>query len=579
LLKRVWPDTFVEEGSLARNISTLRKVLGKGQEGAEYIETIPKRGYRLVAPVRRISGHVDAAAPAADVRDELLAVAPVPSRGWRRAGVAAATLAILVLGGAAWWNSGKSREERPAVGAISTVRSIAVLPLRNLSGADQEYFSDGITEELITTLAQIGSLRVISGTSTMRYKDTRTPLPEIAKALGVDAVFVGSVQRDGDRVRVIAQLIDGRTDMHLGARAYDERLADVLTLQADVARRIADQVQLRLSAQETRRLSASRAVNPGAYDELLRGQAYRWRGFSEFPRALEHYGRAAAIDPTYAQAYAGLAHTWAAVAEPGSIAAARTAAMRALELDPSLPEAHAALAAVKYREWDWEGGHAESRLALEANPGALAGWFYFALNLATTGQLGEAMTIADQAILSNPLSGAAYHVRGNAFLFSRRYDDAVADYRRGLELDPGYTINRWSLASVYDEMGRPGDAIALLEPHAAQAPEGLLLAAAYAHAGRRSDARRLLERLMGKYQTLEAIHVARVYLALGEREQGLAWIERSVRARMPRAQFMLMPTYDSVRQEPRFRAQVKQLRMPASFQAAEKAAGHQASGG
>jgi len=281
-----------------------------------------------------------------------------------------------------------------------------------------------------------------------------------------------------------------------------------------------------------------------------------------------------AIDPDYAQAYAGLALTWGWVSTPGAIAAARTAAMRALELDPSLPEAHAALASVKYRDWDWEGGHAESRLALEVNPGALDGCFCFALSLGTTGQLQEAMTIADQALLSNPLSGAAYLVRGNTFLFSRRYDDAVADYRRGVELDPEFSDNRWALASVYDSMGRPGDAIALLEPHGQNSSnENLLLASVYAHAGRPSDALRLVERLTGPGQMPEAIHVARVYLSLGDREKGLTWLERSVHEREPRAHFILMPAYDSIRLEPRFRALVRELRMPASFEAAERAVG------
>jgi len=529
----------------------------------------------LDALVSRLLLPDKAARPAAtEARDELIRIASVPSRSRRTAGVVAATLALLILGGAGWWGRASVHEDKRLAGAQASVRSVAVLPLRNLTGADHEYFSDGITEELITALAQVRSLRVISRDSIMRYKDSRPPLPQIAKELGVDAVLQGSIQRDGDRVRVTTQLIDGRTDTHLWARAYDEPLANVLTLQAEIARTIAEQVRLRLSPQEAKRLSASRAVNPAAHDELLHGLAYRWRGLGDVPRALEHYDRALAIDPDYAEAYAGLALAWTLVSAPGSIAAARAAATRALELDPSLPEAHAALAAVKYRDWDWEEGHAESRLALEADPGALDGCYCFALSLGATGRLQEAITIADRAILSNPISGGAYLARGNAFIFLRKYDDAAADYRRGFELDPEFTWNRFALASVYDIMGRPQDAIALLEPIAqASSTESLVLASAYAHAGRRAEAVRLLERLTGAGQMPEATMLARVYLSLGDREKGLASLERSVQAREPLVHFILLPVYDSIRGEPRFRALVKELRMPDSFEAAEKAVG------
>ena len=219
----------------------------------------------------------------------------------------------------------------------------------------KRYFSDGITEELITTLAQIRSLRVISRTSIMRFKDSHTPLRQIARELGVDAVIQGSIQRDGDRVRVTAQLIDARTDTHLWAHAYDERLADVLALQTAVARGIASQVEVRLSPQEAKRLSATRTVVPAMYDAFLRGQALRWRGVADLPRALDQYDRAVSIDPTDAPVYAGLALTWTAFNSPEALAAQRIAATRALELDPDLPEAHAALASLKYRDWDWEG--------------------------------------------------------------------------------------------------------------------------------------------------------------------------------------------------------------------------------
>jgi serine/threonine-protein kinase len=487
-------------------------------------------------------------------------------RRWLVPAAAFLGVVAIVLG----WNV----EGRPdTAGGAASVRSIAVLPLRNLSASRDDYFSDGITEELVTTLAQIRSLRVISRTSIMRFKGSDVPLRQIAQELGVDAVIEGSIQRAGDRVRVTAQLIDARTDTHLWAHAYDERLADVLTLQAAVAREIAGQVAVRLSPEEARRLSAPRAVDPAAHDEFLRGEALRWRGFNDVPRAIEHYDRAVAIDPRYAQAYAGMALAWTGARAPGSNAAARAAAMQAVALDPSLPEGHAALAAVKYRDWDWEGGHAESRLALEANPAALDGCFCYAIALASTGYLSEALAVADQSILGNPLAGAAYLARGNALFFARRYDEAIATYRRGQELDPGYATNRSAVTIVSAETGRPADAVALLEPaDKRDSPlAGLVLATAYAHVGRRSDALQLIARFTGAGQTPDASFVARAYLALGDRDRGLAWLERSVDAHEPNAHFILLSAFDSVRQEPRFRTLVKRMNFSDKFEAAEAA--------
>jgi serine/threonine-protein kinase len=247
--------------------------------------------------------------------------------------------------------------------------------------------------------------------------------------------------------------------------------------------------------------------------------------------------------------------------------------MQALALDPSLPEAHAALASVKYRDWDWEGGHAESRLALEADPAALDGCFCYAILLAATGYLSEALAVADQSILGNPLAGGAYLARGNALVFARRYDEAIATFRRGQELDPGYEPNRIAVAIANAEGGRPADAVALLEAaDKRDSPiEGLVLATAYAHVGRRSDALQLIARFTSAGQTPDAHFVGKAYLALGDRDKGLAWLERSVDAHEPTAHFILASALDSVRQEPRFRALVKRMNLSSRFEAAEAA--------
>jgi TolB-like protein/Tfp pilus assembly protein PilF len=490
-------------------------------------------------------------------------------KGRRRAwSWAALALAVVGTAGVGIWGVAASRSRVASV--ARGVRSIAVLPLRNLSDPSQANFADGMTEELIATLTQIRSLRVVSATSIMRYRDRQVPLRQIASDLGVDAVIDGTLQRDGDRVRVNAQLIDARTDTHLWAHVYDERLADVLALQSKLARAIASQVEIQLSPQETTRLAAVRTVNSAAYDEILLGQAYRWRQTEDLPRALEHYQRAVALDPQSAVAYAGLAATWTLIDEPAARAAARAAALRAVALDMELPEAHAALAAVKYRDWDWEGGDTESRLALAGSPGALDSCFCYGLMLSVTGRLSESLTVADEAILRNPLSGAAHQVKGIALLYARRYNEAEAALRRGLNVDPGFRGNSRLLAQVLIASGRAQEAVALLEQEAkSSALTRLNLAVAYASAGRGPEALQLLAQITASNPAPEAITVAKIHLALGDRRSGLQWLERSADRHEVRTPYLLQPAFDAIRREPRFRALVARLRFPSQFEAFE----------
>ena len=560
LLSAVWPDTFVEEGSLARNVSTLRKVLGEGSGPDRFIETIPKRGYRFLAEVRTFEPVV---APSEHLPP---VVKQAVHRRWTW--VALVMALVVIVGTAVWSLAGAGPRAEP----VARVRSIAVLPLRNLSDASHEYFPDGITEELITTLAQVHSLRVISRTSVMRYKGDTVPLPQIARELDVDAVIEGAIQQSGDRVRVTVQLVDARTDTHLWAHSFDEPLADVLNVQSAIARLVAAEVQIRLSTQETARLAAARPVNSAAHDEFLRGEAFRWQGDQGLHRALEHYDRAIVLDPGYALAYAALSLTWNLLNEPGALAASRTAAERAAQLDPDLPEAHAALAAVKYRDWDWYAGHAESRRAIEASPGVLDGCFCFVMALSATGQLDEAMEVAKQAVLRNPVAGGAFAAQGMAFFLARRYEEAADSFQRGLEVDPADGTNSILLGYAYQNLGRASEAVTLLEqlPWLKGSPAEIYLAQAYAAAGRRDDALRLVAKLVASPGTApEALVVSQTFVTLGDTTRGLDWLEKSVDAHEARAQFVLPPVFDPVRDHPRFRALVARLNLPPEFETAE----------
>ena len=304
LLDRVWEGAAVEEGGLTRNISILRKALGEKPDDHAYIVTAPGKGYRFVADVQH-SGVLEAGP------DDFMPGSPraVPGRRTRPAlwfafgGLAALVAAVLLY----------PFRPRPAVEAKrSPINMLAVLPMDNLSGdSTQDYFADGMTEALIGNLARIRALRIVSRTSVMRFKGDRRPLSQIAQALNVDAIVEGSVQRSSDRVRVSVQLIHAATDTQLWAREYERDLTDILKLQGEVARAIAGEIQVRLTAEERARLTSPGAVNPAAYLEYLLGQHYLWRLTEEdLTRAIEHFDRAIGLDASYAAAHAGLSHAW-----------------------------------------------------------------------------------------------------------------------------------------------------------------------------------------------------------------------------------------------------------------------------
>jgi len=351
IFHRIWPDTFVSDEVLTRSISELRKVFEDSPQEPKYIQTIPKVGYRLVAPVLSEprkgvdTGH----------RKKLATVTAIILLA------AAATLYIL--------------RPRERLASKAVVTSLAVLPLANLSGdASQDYFADGMTDELTTRLSNISALRVISRTSVLHYKNTQKTIPEIARELNVDAVLEGSVLRSGDKVRISAQLIQARTDRHLWAESYERDVRDVLSLQSDVARAVAREIGIQVTPQEDRELTAVKAVNPEANDPYLKG-LYYWGEFTEegMTKAVHYFQDTIQKQPDYAPAYAGLANAYHELAfyiEPKEVMPkGKEAAMRALDLDSSDSEAHAALGWIKWHyDWDWRGAEQEYTRAIELNP-------------------------------------------------------------------------------------------------------------------------------------------------------------------------------------------------------------------
>jgi len=499
LMRTVWRDTVVEENNLSQVVYLLRKALRDGENGSRYIETVPKRGYRFVAGVREIeteegngaggNGVPSSSAPSSSSNNHGGSVAasaaameaPVPEsdfhptpdgngngfktktdsatrRGWiwGMAGGLAIITVVVLLEGASW------RQRLFGDADLGPIRSVAVLPLQNLSNdPSQEYFVDGMTDELITDLAQIREFKVVSKTSIMQYKGTRTPLPQIGRELGVDAVVEGSVLRSGDRVRITAQLIRTATDRHIWAEAYDGDLKDVLSLQARVAEAITNEVKLNLTAEESGRLRRGRAVNPEAFDLYLRGR-YAWnqRNVEGFQKAIEYFDQAIEKDPNFALAYSGLAdcHTLLALYGEGAtgMTKAKAAAEKALQLDGTLAEAHTSLAAVRIlHDWDWAGAEQEFQRALELNPNyAQAHHWYGNLLLGPEGRHDEAISELQRAQELDPLSLIINADIGFAYYLAGRYDLALQAYQKVLAANPNFLPVHFYLSQYYKQTGQ-----------------------------------------------------------------------------------------------------------------------------
>src|SRR6266849_3110287 len=488
LLQLVWPDTIVEENNLNKNVSLLRKALGEGATGQTYIETVPRVGYRFVAAVTEIGSppaalaetspapalspqrEVDAisAAPLIEVRKsaprELLKV-----RIWALA-LGMVLIMTAVFTGAFLWRQPRS-EATPATRRVM----LAVLPFDNLTGdAGQDYFSDGLTEEMITQLGQLNPKRlgVIARTSVMFYKHSPKPLDQIGRELGVEYVIEGSVRRDSNNVRVAVQLIQVKDQTHLWARQYDRELKNLLALQGEIAGKIADEIEFSLGGDvnAANRLSVGpRATSYEAYDLYLKGR-YFWnqRTLAGFSQAAEYFQQAIAKDPKYARAYAGLADTfglmstWNMVPQNEFMPKARAAALKALQIDASVAEAHTSLALVAENyDYDWQAAEKEFRQAIQLDPGYGTAHQWYAECLSFQGRFDEALAESERARQLDPLSVIIARDHGTTLYFSRQYDRAIEQFRAVREMDPNFPRSG-ALIEAYVQKGQFADALAEL---------------------------------------------------------------------------------------------------------------------
>ena len=448
------------------------------------------------------------------------------------------------------------------------IHSLAVMPLKNLSGDPaQEYFADGMTEEVIGRLSTIRGLRVISRTSVMRFKDTHLSAPEIAKTLAVDAFVEGSVIREGNRVRVHAQLIRASTDEHLWSEAYDRELRDVLALQSDVAQAIARRVEVTLTGEEQKRLAAVRPVTPDVYENYLKGRFALSKGNKKanVEESIGYFNEAIRKDPTFAPGYLGLAHAYSYLGtvfiggvpkeeRPKAIVAAR----KALELDPELVEAHVELANMLQTQWHWAEAEVEYRRALDLRPNDATAHSGLAWWLVCQGRVEEAVATRRHGRELDPLAVSGSDVAWDLF-YARRYDDAVQELRSVLAVKPDDAYALWILGFALIANHHPQEAIAVLEK-GASASDGSpaligLLIHAYAQAGRRAEALHLLEDLKQRKQTgyVPAAAFVKAYLGLGEYEQAFFWLDEAYKEQSNILQLLKVhPIFDPVRNDPRF---------------------------
>ena len=553
LVRRVWPEgTFVDfDRGLNKAVLGLREALGDSAENPQFVETLPRKGYRFIASVD-------------SDRQECsdLPTAPHPvsasrSGRWIAALAVLGTLSIVLatnLGGFPRWMTTRLRPN-------SQITALAVIPLENLSrDPDQEYFADGMTDELITNLATISQARVVSRTSVMHYKRSRETLKEIAQELNVDAVVEGTVQRAGNRVRITAQLIQVSTDSHLWAESYEQDLSSILKLQKDVATDIARQVSTIVKP-----IHSTRLVNPAAYVAYLKGRYEFYRYTKEgWQKSIEYFNEAIEGDPAFAPGHVGLAASYLAgvgweALPPEELPKGTAEARKALELDDQLASAHFVMAAAHSQEWRWQDADKEFRRGLELDPNDALGRQWYSNYLLTLGRFQEAIDQQEHARTVDLFSPLINANLAKAFYYARQFDRAITQSQETLKLDPKYRAASIFLERAYRHKGM-ADLAVRARLATADAEEAQTIERAYREAGLPGVLRAEAE----AYQRAGALFdAARCYVQIGEKDLAFSLLEDYYKRHHPGlSRLKVDPDFDPVRSDPRFQNLLRSLGLP-----------------
>jgi TolB-like protein/DNA-binding winged helix-turn-helix (wHTH) protein/Tfp pilus assembly protein PilF len=613
IIEKVWgKGVFLDtDNSINAAIWKIRQILRDDSEKPVFVQTVTGKGYRFIAPVAALSApvvpprsSVDASEPKSALVEPALVV-PHGRIGKKIAGagigdvVAASGYTAAEKRGSRLWrgslltmallaaslflapNFGDYvrtlfRAKGTQASSSRSIRSLAVIPLENLSdNKNDDYFADGMTDELITDLGQRGSLRVISRTSIMQYKGVHKSLPQIARELDVDAVVEGTVLKSGNNIRITAQLIEAATDKHLWAQTYNGSFRDVVALQNEVARAIADQVRIKLTSQQEALLRREQAVDPEAYEDYLKGR-YLWnrRTSGDLQKAITYFERAIARDPKYALAYSGLAQSYVLLAgyelpERDSVASAEAAANKALELDPNLAEPQATLGLIaENHRWEFAEAERRYKLVTELHPNYATGHHWLGEAYLVAGRFSEAQEEFKQAHQLDPLSLMISADAGSAFCFARQYDLCLDELGHTLDLDPNFTgAHAWRALAFEGKAMFPQ---AIVETQAVRegddTPRTLaLLAHAYAQSGDRLDAQKLLRELRRRSarEYVNPWDFALIYAGLGDKEAAFSWLEKSYQARSPELiNLKIDLRFDLLRSDQRFQDLMRRIGLP-----------------
>lgn len=580
LRARLWSqDTFVDyENSLNSSVARLRDALSDSAEHPKYIETLPRRGYRFIAVVSEESadlvseaGHARAIStpPTAAV-----AATVVSAPRKTRFAVASAAAGLIALTATVLWPSLRAPE-----GAASRRVTLAVLPFDNLSVATgDDYLSDGFTEEIITQLARVNPERfgVIARTTAMKYKGTRKDIAQIGRELAVDYVLEGSVRESDGQLRITAQLIRVADQTHVWVETFDREPRNLLAVEADVSEAVSRQVHLLVGPSSRYEASARRAVHPDAYESYLRARYHHAQATVQgIESAIQFYRKAIEVDPSYALAYAGLARAYifgVRIRPRTALEDAHRSALKALELDPALPEAQLALAMTRlYYEWDWTGSEREFHRAIQSDPGSADAHFYYSHYLAAVGRHDEAIAAARRAQQIDPHSPLIGHYVGRHLYMARRYEAAREELERTLDLDPNYGWTHVFLFLTYEQMGRLDDALRHRQKYLTligrSAVEASDLGRLYASGGYAAVTRKWIDITMeyfkrnGHVTSADLVHA---YSSLGLKDEAFRWLDRAFEDHTRDLIYLNVdPGFDPLRSDNRYQARLRQMQLGA----------------
>lgn len=577
LMNRVWPDSFVEEGNLAFNISVLRRTLAEGAEKIQFIETVPKRGYRFVASVRETfdntpdvllerqtvshvvierreeqEGPADlallAAAPRALINRDLLS----NSKVW-----AACALVLMIAAAVGYFR----------ISTTTNPRTLAVLPFKPLAAnASDEYLELGMADALITRLSNLREVIVRPTSSVLKYAGGQDAIAA-GRELGVDTVLDGSVQRSGDTIRVTVRLVRVSDGAPLWADTFDESFTNIFSVQDSISERMASALTLSISGDERKRLTKRYTDNVEAYQLYLKGR-YHWSKRTEenYQKAVDYFQQAIDKDVNYALAYTGLADSYSFLSSQGirsprdAFPIAETAAKKAIELDDSLAEAHTSLAYVKlYYQWDWAGAEREYIRAIKLNPNYATPHHGYAYYLISTGRTEAAIAEIRKAQEIDPLSLIINTDHGEFYYFARRPDQAIEQLRKALDLDPNFVRAHFLLARAYAQKGKCTEAIAEFQKAISIDENGIEMLGAlgqgYASCGNKAEAQKVLGQLLeiSKQRYISPHWLAAAYAGLGETDEAFAWLDKAFERRFGALIYLKVnPIWDNLRSDPRF---------------------------